>query len=180
VQPRSCIRLVTSNPEYCGAVKSREVEHSETVVAPLCFCLNLLRKVGAELSDELKDQLRKLGLRVRPRTSDKPAQDKPGKIAFDARGNAVYEWSNDALAADSESGDRARNKALKHHGLSLVDDEPPANAPIQQNPKGLRVGYNPYESGLLANKERKKKTDLRELSKWVDMKRKLEKKTEDK
>ncbi len=129
------------------------------------------------MSDELKDQLRKLGLRVRPRTADKPVQDKPGKIAFDDRGNAVYEWSTDSLAADGELGERARNKALKHHGLSLVDDEPPQNAPIQQNSKGLRVGYNPYESGLLANKDRKRKTDLRELSKWVDLKRKLEKKS---
>lgn len=132
------------------------------------------------MSDELKDQLRKLGLRVRPRTSDKPQQNQPGKIAFDARGNAVYEWSTDTLAEEGESGERARNKALKHPGLSLVDDAPVPNAPIQQNPKGLRVGYNPYESGMLAKKERKKKTDLRELSKWVDLKRKLEKKPQEK
>jgi hypothetical protein len=38
---------------------------------------------------------------------------------------------------------------------------------------------NPYESGMLAKKAAKKKTDLRELSKWVDMKRKLEKKSGD-
>jgi hypothetical protein len=131
------------------------------------------------LSDELKDQLRKLGLRVRPRAVEKSPQEKPGTIAFDERGNAVYEWSNTTLGADSELGERARNKALQHHGLSLVDDEPPKNAPIQQNPKGLRVGYNPYESGMLAKKERKPKKDLRELSKWVDLKRKLEKKTDE-
>jgi hypothetical protein len=131
------------------------------------------------LSDELKDQLRKLGLRVRPRTVEKTQQQKPGHIAFDDRGNAVYEWNSDTLAQDGEQGERARNKALQHHGLSLVDDEPAKDAPIQQNPKGLRVGYNPYESGLLAKKERKKKTDLRELSKWVDLKRKLQNKSEE-
>lgn len=125
------------------------------------------------MSDELRDQLRKLGLRVRPRTSEKQEQPKPGTVAFDARGNAVYEWNNASLAEDSEQGERARNQALQYHGLALVDDDPPKDAPIQQNPKGLRVGYNPYESGLLAKKERKKKTDLRELSKWVEMKRKL-------
>jgi hypothetical protein len=132
------------------------------------------------LSDELKDQLRKLGLRVRPRTVDKTEQQqKPGKVAFDERGNAVYEWSTDTLAEDSDSGAKMRNKALDYQGLSLVDDEPPKNAPIQQNPKGLRVGYNPYESGMLAKKEHKKKKDLRELSKWVDMKRKLQKKSDE-
>ena len=132
------------------------------------------------MSDELKDQLRKLGLRVRPRTTEKnPQQDKAGKVGFDARGNAVFEWSTDTLAEEGETGDRARTKALDYHGLSIADDEPPQNAPIQQNPKGLRVGYNPYESGMLAKKEHKKKTDLRELSKWVEQKRKLEKKNDE-
>ena len=132
------------------------------------------------MSDELKDQLRKLGLRVRPRTVDKTEQQqKPGKVAFDERGNAVYEWSTDTLAEDSDTGAKMRNKALDYQGLTLVDDEPPKNAPIQQNPKGLRVGYNPYESGMLAKKEHKKKKDLRELSKWVEQKRKLQKKSDE-
>lgn len=131
------------------------------------------------MSDELKDQLRKLGLRVRPRTVEKTDPSKPGKIAFDERGNALFEWSHESLTDDSEEAQRARSKALQYHGLSLVDDEPPKDAPIQQNPKGLRVGYNPYESGLLPKTERKRKKDLRELSKWVDMKRKLQHKDED-
>jgi hypothetical protein len=132
------------------------------------------------LSDELKDQLRKLGLRVRPRTTEKSTQPKPGRIAFDDRGNAVYEWNQDSLAGDGEHADRARNRALQHHGLALVDDEPPKNAPIQQNPKGLRVGYDPYESGVLAKKgQRQKKKDLRELSKWVGMQRKLKEQSDD-
>ena len=130
------------------------------------------------MSDELRDQLRKLGLRVRPRTLEKAQQDKPGAVAFDARGNAVYEWKDSSLSEDGERGERARDKALQYHGLSLAEDEPAPGAPIQQNPKGLRVGYNPYESGLLDKKQRKKKTDLRELSKWVEMKRQLEKKSE--
>jgi hypothetical protein len=32
---------------------------------------------------------------------------------------------------------------------------------------------------MLANKAKKKKTDLRELSKWVEQKRKLEKKSDE-
>ena len=120
----------------------------------------------------MKDQLKKLGLRIRPRVVEpqvrKPVQ--PGHIGFDDRGNAVYEWDG-TLTEEGEAGDRARNKALANPGLAIVDEEAPANAPIRSNPKGLRVGYNPYESGLLARKGQKKKRDLRELSKWMEAKR---------
>ena len=124
----------------------------------------------------MKDELKKLGLRIRPRVVEsrvqKPGQ--PGQIAFDDRGNAVYEWQDGNLHEEGEAGDRARNKALAHPGLAIVDDEGPANAPMRSNPKGLRVGYNPYESGLLARKGQqapRKKRDLRELSKWMEAKK---------
>jgi hypothetical protein len=121
----------------------------------------------------LKDELKKLGLRLRPRVVTPRVQDpkQPGQIAFDDRGNAIYEWQNDALTEDGEAGDRKRNKALAHPGLAIVEDEGPANAPIRSNPKGLRNGYNPYESGLLARKGPAKKRDLRELSKWMEAKK---------
>jgi hypothetical protein len=121
----------------------------------------------------LKDELRKLGLRIRPRVVEsrakKPGQ--PGQIGFDERGNAVYEWQDESLTADGEAGERARNKALAHPGLAIVEDESPANAPIRSNPKGNRVGYNPYESGLLGKKGARRKVDLRELSKWMEAKK---------
>jgi hypothetical protein len=122
----------------------------------------------------LNDQLKKLGLRIRQRKVATPDEAKPGEIAFDDRGNAVYAWSDDRLVEDGEDGERARERALAHPGLSLVDDEPPTNAPIRSNPKGLRQGYNPYESGVLAKKQVNKKRDLRELSKWMEMKRKVD------
>jgi hypothetical protein len=121
----------------------------------------------------LKDELKKLGLRLRPRVVtprvQKPGQ--PGQIAFDDRGNAIYEWQDQSLTEDGEAGERARNRALAHPGLAIVDDEGPANAPIRSNPKGLRNGYNPYESGLLAKKGQGRKRDLRELSKWMAAKK---------
>lgn len=103
--------------------------------------------------------MKKLGLRVRPRTVAAEKVD----------GNAQFERDNDLLAEDSDT-------APAHPGLAIVDDEPPANVPIRSNPKGLRLGYNPYESGLLAKKERKPKRNLQELSRWIDMKRKLDRK----
>ena len=93
-------------------------------------------------------------------------------IAFDDRGNAIYEWQDESLKQEGEAGEHARNQALAHPGLAIVDDEAPVNAPIRSNPKGLRVGYNPYESGVLAKKGPPKKRDLRELSKWMEAKRK--------
>ena len=85
----------------------------------------------------------------------KPAQ--PGQIAFDDRGNAIYEWQDESLKQEGEAGERARNQALAHPGLAIVEEETPVNAPIRSNPKGLRVGYNPYESGVLAKKGPQKK-----------------------
>jgi len=125
----------------------------------------------------LKDELKKLGLRIRPRVVEprlqKPGQ--PGQIAFDDRGNAIYEWQDSSLTEEGEAGDRARNHALAHPGLAIVDDDTPSNAPMRSNPKGLRNGYNPYESGLLGKKNQpdqpRKKRDLRELSKWMEAKK---------
>ena len=118
----------------------------------------------------MNDQLKKLGLRLRPRVVE---SKQPGRIAFDERGNAVYEWNDDRLSEDGEAGERARRKALDHPGLSMVEDDQDGNAPIQNNAKGLRVGYNPYESGLLPKKGAARKRDLRELSKWIEMKKRV-------
>jgi hypothetical protein len=122
----------------------------------------------------LKDELKKLGLRIRPRVVESRARkpDQPGQIAFDDRGNAVYEWKEDHLTEDSAAGERARDKALAHPGLAIVEDEEPANSPIRNNTKGLRLGYNPYESGLLSRKGPRRKVDLRQLSKWMEAKKK--------
>ena len=119
----------------------------------------------------MSDDLKKMGFRLRPRTVE-PAQ--PGRIAFDDRGNAIYAWNEDQLSLEGEEGERARRKALEHPGLSMVEEEPDAGAPIRNNANGLRIGYNPYESGLLPQKQAPKKKDLRELSKWLEMKKRVE------
>jgi hypothetical protein len=121
-----------------------------------------------------EDDLRRLGLRLRPRSEPKNETSKPGKIAFDDLGNAIYEWKDRCFEEDSESGERARRRALAHPGLAVVEEEPNPNDPVRINPKGLRVGYNPYESGLLKKKDEwKRKRDLRELSKWIELKKKV-------
>lgn len=119
-----------------------------------------------------EDDLRKLGLRVRPRTVEKAREPKPGHISFDERGNAIYEWNDGSLVQDGEEAERARRRALAHPGLTVVEEDPDPNAPIRSNPKGLRLGYNPYESGLLKKKGWKPKRSLHELSKWIEMRKK--------
>lgn len=125
----------------------------------------------------MNDKLAKLGYRLRKVTPE--SREQPGDIAFDDRGNAIYQWKRSALEHDSEEAERLREQALEHPGLAIVDEEPRPEATIQANPKGLRVGYNPYESGMLDKKGRKTKTDLRELSRWIEMKRKMEQRKKD-
>lgn len=127
---------------------------------------------------KLKDELQKLGLRVRARPT-KDGVEKPGKIVFDEKGNAILDWNDARLNEDSDTGERLRSSALAHPGLAIADEEPQANAPIRPNPKGLRLGYNPYESGMLAKKDRKKKVDLEQLSKVIELKRKMKDKPAD-
>ena len=127
---------------------------------------------------KLKDQLQKLGLRVRTRPNSDGSQ-KPGKIVFDEKGNAVLDWGDDRLKDDGDTGERLRSSALSHPGLAIADEDPSPNAPIRPNPKGLRLGYNPYESGMLAKKDRKKKVDLEQLSKVLELKRRMKNKKDE-
>lgn len=100
-------------------------------------------------------------------------RDEAGHVGFDDRGNAVFQWHDADLNLDSDAAARNRQRALNNPTFSLVDDEPRPDAPIRQNPKGLRVGYNPYESGMLSGRQPKKKRDLRALSAWIEQRRKL-------
>jgi hypothetical protein len=52
------------------------------------------------------------------------------------------------------------------------DDEDPLN-PVRNNPKGLKTGYNPYNSGALGKRRWKKKKNLKELSKWVQLRKQM-------
>lgn len=111
-----------------------------------------------------------------PETNTTRAEKKaPGKVRFDDRGNAIYQWNDLQLATDDKQGEQLRERALLNSTLSLVDDSPAPDAPVARNDKGLHVGYNPYESGQLGGKKSvtKKKHDIRELSKWIELQRRL-------
>jgi hypothetical protein len=98
----------------------------------------------------------------------------PGHVQFDERGNAVYAWRDGRMEQDGPKADRLREKALRNPELKLIEDAAVATSNGMWNDRGLQAGYNPYQSGLLAGKKStEKKTDMRELSKWIEMKRRL-------
>lgn len=98
----------------------------------------------------------------------------PGQVRFDERGNAIYEWRDTKLEEDSQHAERMRERALFNPSLSLVDESPAPDQPCVRNDKGARMGYNPYQSGQLVGRPKtEKKRDMRELSKWIETKRRL-------
>jgi hypothetical protein len=112
---------------------------------------------------------------ARKRPPTQPVE--PGRVTEDDRGNMTWEWARDeALQADDTAGAIDRLQALVDPTLVVVDDDAPKS--LKHNPKGLKAGYNPYDSGALGKTERKKKMNLRELSKWIETKRAAEAKKE--
>lgn len=97
-----------------------------------------------------------------------------GRLDYDDRGNVTWQWNGDAdLLADDTLGAAERVRALVDPRLDVVEDVDPLNS-IQNNGKGLKGGYNPYNSGALGKQSWKKKKNLRELSKWIELRKKLE------
>jgi hypothetical protein len=112
----------------------------------------------------------------------RPATDKTegGRLTVDDRGNVTWEWKDEGdLLADDTLGTAERLSALVDPNLQVADDDDDPMSPIKSNPKGLKKGYNPYNSGVLGKERRKKKKNLRELSKWVELRKKLAEKKPD-
>ncbi|HZF26371.1 MAG TPA: hypothetical protein VEZ88_08920 [Steroidobacteraceae bacterium] len=92
---------------------------------------------------------------ISPDFEDEPS----GQVRFDDRGNAVWEaW-----------------RRLEHPSLALDDtvNHPRANARV--NAFGAKVGYNPYDSGMLDKDKKPRKRDLRALSKWIELEKRRQK-----
>lgn len=101
-------------------------------------------------------------------------------MQFDDRGNAIWEWAVSTGAFGREVSTE-RLKKLENPGLSLADDAPTPFDKVKPNPQGVVKGYNPYDSGKLAHggPPPKKKTDLRKLGDWLQLKKQAETKKPD-
>lgn len=97
-------------------------------------------------------------------------QSRSGRVAFDDRGNAVWQWSDQTV----EAAPSVSLSKIGVGGLSIVDDTPTATSSV--NSTGIMKGYNPYQSGMLETekKERRAKRDLKALSQWIAMKKNVQ------
>jgi hypothetical protein len=122
----------------------------------------------------------------KPNTAPNPAPEGPaepsskrdgngekstGRVKFDERGNAVWEWQVTTGAFGQEVSTQRLQK-LEHPALSIADDSPTPFETVRANPLGTKKGYDPYDSGRLGKKkEVPVKKDLRRLSEWLKLKK---------
>jgi hypothetical protein len=94
-----------------------------------------------------------------------------GRVKFDERGNAVWEWQV-ATGAFSPEVSTSRLLRLEHPALSIADDAPTPVDQVRPNPLGTKKGYDPYDSGKLGKAPAPpRKKDLRRLSEWLKLKK---------
>lgn len=107
---------------------------------------------------------------VRMKRPSFPEEETPtGRVTYDDRGNAIWQWRDDDALVDE----------LAHPKLEIAEEyvPPPLHtqtlpgipSPLAQTPKAK--GFNPYESGPVARVGAKPKKDLRALSEWIELKK---------
>ena len=104
--------------------------------------------------------------------ASRDADERPtGRVKFDDRGNAVWEWQVETGSFGLDVS-TARLQKLEHPALSLAEDAPSPVETVRSNPLGTKKGYDPYDSGKLGKTNAApKKKDLRRLSEWLKLKK---------
>jgi hypothetical protein len=96
--------------------------------------------------------------------------DRTGRVTRDDKGNAVWQWSRNIETPTVQ---------VKRLGLSVAEDN--ATLPGRVNIKRVAAssGIDPYDSGLVEKDTHVKKRNLQDLSRWVEMRKKLGEDTQD-
>jgi hypothetical protein len=118
------------------------------------------------------------------------AEKGSGRVAFDARGNPVWEWEA-STGIFSRDVSTQRLKMLEAKDLAIVETPPTetkkkSGAPelsLEEPGRASRaLGFNPYDSSSavnprskVADEPRKKPSDLRKLDQWIKLKKGLDK-----
>ncbi len=106
-----------------------------------------------------------------PSPGPRAEPQRTGRVQFDDRGNAIWEWSV-ATGKFGHEVSTERLQKLEHPALSLAEDAPTPLDHVKPNPQGVVKGYNPYDSGKLDKKpDAARKKDLHRLSEWLKMKK---------
>jgi hypothetical protein len=106
-------------------------------------------------------------------------RDKPNKLPDDAEGIAHFAEQQRLghghavwVPNSGARGDDVMRKLLDDPTLAFTSDYSHGTQKrIEQNPQGIKKGYDPYDSGQLVKKDWKKKKDLRRLSEWIKTKK---------
>jgi hypothetical protein len=102
-----------------------------------------------------------------------------GRVKFDDKGNAIWEWSI-ATGAFGREVSTERLQKLENPGLSIADDSPTPFNTVRPNPLGTKKGYDPYDSGKLGKRPPAPvKKDLRRLSEFLKLKKQAANKNDD-
>ena len=115
----------------------------------------------------------------KPAAPDAKAAKGTGRVKFDDRGNAIWEWSI-ATGAFGREVSTERLHKLEHPSLSLADDASATSDSVRPNPLGTKKGYDPYDSGKLGKPPAPpRKKDLQRLSEWLKLKKQAANKDQD-
>lgn len=123
---------------------------------------------------------------VIPATPAPETEKSSGRVAFDARGNPIWEWET-STGIFGRDVSTQRLKKLEAKDLAIVETQP-ADARKKQmkasdlsidNPRASRAtGFNPYDSSgavsprqKVADEPRKPVKDLRKLDQWIKLKK---------
>lgn len=135
-------------------------------------------------------------------SSSSPAEKKSGRVTFDARGNAVWEWAM-STGIFGRDVDSERLKKLEAPDLRIAEDQPQKGKTFGTSVDDRGLGFDPYNTHSVkgatpqtgkdtgsdpyntAGSARKpggerdaKPTDLKRLSDWIKRQRELQKKDE--